>query len=618
MTARFPLRNLLGLEERNHGPDTALVVCKIDPASIIFPPNKCVSEWKPIVDLFPDLHVENGASVDWQTKHMLVRYRLKVNTAESTKPVLLLEGMILPTGTWEGVADTKRETLSSDASSALRLWGSEDCKWYSPMPLHKLPTAPGISKLSLDTPLPSELEYRWFLHILLNRCARGKSVESKQEFESYLNKPYPTAAASVPVCPIPNHFSIRDLTTDTPTTTGMFRTNCIKFERHGKIITRERSVSYPLPHKLPKFNTVKKGVDLSNSALPDDTPEYLRRVASNMFNASIAQASGKSYATAANHVASLEKELGRKLSWPLTPEDSNMILAYLLSKGFKPSTVRSYLAGVRRLALSKGVHNPAPQSELAKTFLRGYENSSRNPVIAVAGATHRPVSIPFLRLLGHASNKYWTGNLHDKQCFWVICVTAFWGSLRIGELLCKECQSFSPISDLLGTDVIFISTSSIAFWIRDPKVPKPFGDVVEIWGTPTFYDIDPFMAFSVYWSQRKTRPLNHPLFLKADGNIFTHSLFSHTLKALISHYSLELELSINRWTGHSFRSGLPTLLQSAGFKDDEIQSWGRWVSTAFQLYTKDVVKRFEVQRTMVKHMDRIKAYVEGVKEGPSY
>ena len=119
------------------------------------------------------------------------------------------------------------------------------------------------------------------------------------------------------------------------------------------------------------------------------------------------------------------------------------------------------------------------------------------------------------------------------------------------------------------------------------------------------------MASSGYWEQRKTKPINHPLFLKADGNIFTHSLFSSTLKALISHYSLELDLSANRWTGHSFRSGLPTLLQSAGFEDDEIKSWGRWASTAFKVYTKDVVKRFEVQRSMVKHMDKIKAYVEG-------
>merc|ERR1712025_942536 len=35
---------------------------------------------------------------------------------------------------------------------------SEECNWYSNMPPHKLHTAPGLCKLSMDTPLPSELE----------------------------------------------------------------------------------------------------------------------------------------------------------------------------------------------------------------------------------------------------------------------------------------------------------------------------------------------------------------------------------------------------------------------------------------------------------------------------
>ena len=68
---------------------------------------------------------------------------------------------------------------------------------------------------------------------------------------------------------------------------------------------------------------------------------------------------------------------------------------------------------------------------------------------------------------------------------------------------------------------------------------------------------------------------------------------------------------MNTWTGHSFRSGLLTLLQSAGFSDDEIKIWGRWVSTAFQLYTRDIAKRSEVQRSITKVMEKLKAYIEG-------
>ena len=82
---------------------------------------------------------------------------------------------------------------------------------------------------------------------------------------------------------------------------------------------------------------------------------------------------------------------------------------------------------------------------------------------------------------------------------------------------------------------------------------------------------------------------------------------------MLSHYSLQLELGANRWTGHSFRSGLPTLLQSAGFKDEEIKAWGRWASASFQLYTRDISKRMEVQRTIVDAMDRLKT-VSGAQQ----
>ena len=62
--------------------------------------------------------------------------------------------------------------------------------------------------------------------------------------------------------------------------------------------------------------------------------------------------------------------------------------------------------------------------------------------------------------------------------------------------------------------------------------------------------------------------------------------------------------------GHSFRSGLPTLLQSLGFSEDDIKAWGRWASAAFQLYARDVAKRYEVQRTILSMMDRIRAHTE--------
>ena len=97
----------------------------------------------------------------------------------------------------------------------------------------------------------------------------------------------------------------------------------------------------------------------------------------------------------------------------------------------------------------------------------------------------------------------------------------------------------------------------------------------------------------------------------------THRHFESIFHSLLSHYAMELEMSVNKWTGHSFRSGLPALLQSLGFSDEEIKAWGRWASSAFQLYARDIFNRFEVQSTILSLMDKIKAHVEGVAIKPN-
>ena len=45
-------------------------------------------------------------------------------------------------------------------------------------------------------------------------------------------------------------------------------------------------------------------------------------------------------------------------------------------------------------------------------------------------------------------------------------------------------------------------------------------------------------------------------------------------------------ISYGTLTGHSFRSGLSSLLGEAGFSDDEIMALGRWSSSAFLRYIK--------------------------------
>ena len=120
-----------------------------------FWPNKSVAGWVPITST--DLCITNGATVDWDSKQVLVRFRLKAsNYEEDPTPVLMLEALVLDNRTWGGLGVTKRRTMSSNGSSAILLW-SKPCLWYSPLLEYKLPTAPGILRLTLDVSPPLNL-----------------------------------------------------------------------------------------------------------------------------------------------------------------------------------------------------------------------------------------------------------------------------------------------------------------------------------------------------------------------------------------------------------------------------------------------------------------------------
>ena len=113
LTAIFPLKTFFHLEDRENGSDEAEVKLIIKPSSMDFPPNKFVTKWKPIAEEFPELHTTQGANVRWCTKQVLVRYRFRANISvdASSSPTLLLEALVLPTGTWEAAVPGPKKIL---------------------------------------------------------------------------------------------------------------------------------------------------------------------------------------------------------------------------------------------------------------------------------------------------------------------------------------------------------------------------------------------------------------------------------------------------------------------------------------------------------------------------
>ena len=197
-----------------------------------------------------------------------------------------------------------------------------------------------------------------------------------------------------------------------------------------------------------------------------------------------------------------------------------------------------------------------------------------------------------------------------KCCSINSLLVAFWGSFRISELLPEERYSFNEKDALMVSD-LFLNKDSIGLWLRSEKVSSDYGNVIEIWKLDSRPDLDPVIALSAFLERRSNIPGGEtlPVFIWQDGSNLTKGQFNAVLKDLLSMFPEFSTSTRDFWAGHSFRSGLPTLLQSLVFQEDEIKRWGRWKSMAYQAYLKDFSARRKTKEKLTQTFDEILKYI---------
>ena len=346
---------------------------------------------------------------------------------------------------------------------------------------------------------------------------------------------------------------------------------------------------------------------LSRIALPPEASSAFVKNAVDSFSKSVTVQKQTSYATAARTYIEAENELGKPFSFPPTESELVFFVSSLINRNLEPSTIRNYLSGIRFYLLSMGLANPPAIPPLAHQLLVGYEKGKVNPDQKARKKTRRAITIDMLKLLGHAiaCHSSWTD--FEKSLRWTVFLVAWWGSFRIGELLTANKTTFSPSNTLLASDITH-HEDSVAFWIRSPKVNREsLGDVVEVWRVPARQDLDPILALNAYMKRRQdrfTEAESSPLFLHENGSMYTKDELNKDLGILLSTYP-QLNTEKDYWSGHSFRSGLTTVLSVLGFSEEEIQSWGRWTSSAYKIYIKNGAQRKSVGAKLTKTFDDV-------------
>jgi hypothetical protein len=244
---------------------------------------------------------------------------------------------------------------------------------------------------------------------------------------------------------------------------------------------------------------------------------------------------------------------------------------------------------------------------LAQTILTGMVKSTHDPRQEVEKPARRSISLPLLKIISHAiaSQSEWSS--YKKSLIWSLALVAWWGGFRIAELLPRLTSEFSVKDALLRSDVRDMGTS-MDIWVRNPKVPSQFGDLIQLYAMTSAPAWDPVSNLRAFLSLREELfgpAPQMPVFLQENGQCLTKADFNMKLKLLLAPFTSLNPTGIHKFSGHSFRSGLATLLSTLGFTETQIKAWGRWLSRAYILYTKDKRTKLELQQSLSTVMQRV-------------
>ena len=190
------------------------------------------------------------------------------------------------------------------------------------------------------------------------------------------------------------------------------------------------------------------------------------------------------------------------------------------------------------------------------------------------------MSLPLLKLLGHglASSSF---SQFDRPAVWAVFCLAFYGSLRMGEILCHRELGFHPADSFLWSDANFAAADHIILKLRNTKSGK--AECVDIFAIPA-------CSTCPVKSLRKLRAASSalpsaPVFTWQSGSNITPRELNLLIPKLLEPH---IGQTAHQLSCHSFRAAIPSLLASYPelSSSDEVMGWGRWKSSAYRCYTK--------------------------------
>ena len=305
-------------------------------------------------------------------------------------------------------------------------------------------------------------------------------------------------------------------------------------------------------------------------------------------NNSVTNKTWSSYNGVKKHLEKCQKKLGRRFRFPMGEPEVIAFIAYFLSETkLKSVSVENMISALRMLHLTMGHYSPTLRPDIVKNLLRGKANEDAR--VARGGKQRLPVTLEVLEMIRLSLSLDKKKCVKEKALVWAVSTLAFTGGFRVGELLSKRAKTIDPSYDLLKRDVRRVERviggsmkSMLQVTLKCPKETRQnnIPITVEVFSNGTKYC--PIKAWDTYVELAGIRREESAAFrVPHSGNAYRHQRFNLDLKKMLSPL-----IRYGSFSGHSFRSGMATMMGRAGFDDNEIQAVGRWSSMAFLRYIK--------------------------------
>ena len=295
---------------------------------------------------------------------------------------------------------------------------------------------------------------------------------------------------------------------------------------------------------------------------PDFSANNLKKYIEKYINLAVAPSTKQTYSSGEKRFVEFILLVKHTQVEQCLPAKESMLTEFVvyLARSIKHSSIKNYLAAVRHYQIRQGFKLNLQKMTRLQLVLRGIKRDQGGQI-----RIRLPITIYHLQLFHLLLSIPSTKNF-DSLMFWAAMTLAFFGFLRLGQLICNS--KFNPDTHLTPDNISFNfiqemqKPKSMTILIKESKTdPFRVGQTITIGSTSS--PLCPVLAMKRYFTNRESL-INGPLFVHVSGKPLTKQVLITETRSLLT----KSGLNAAHYVGHSYRIGAATTSASA-----ELPSW---------------------------------------------